>query len=119
MVTLGQASKLTGLGKFTLTRAIKSGRLSASRNEDGSYSIDPSELSRVYPLIDATGIETGPMVRHATPDAIEIASLKAMAELLRDQLADTRQDRDHRPEQASRLAIAPPVPLRRLWWRLK
>ena len=46
MVTLGQASKLTGLGKFTLTRAIKSGRLSASRNEDGSYSIDPSELSR-------------------------------------------------------------------------
>jgi hypothetical protein len=107
MVTLGQASKLTGLGKFTLTRAIKSGRLSASRNEDGSYSIDPSELSRVYPLIDATGIETGPMVRHATPDAIEIASLKAMAELLRDQLV-TRQDRDHRREQASRLAIAPP-----------
>jgi hypothetical protein len=32
----------------TLAKAIKSGRLSVSRKEDGSYEIDPAELARVY-----------------------------------------------------------------------
>jgi excisionase family DNA binding protein len=44
-LTLGQAAKVTGLGKTTLTRAIKRGHLSATRREDGSYAIDPSELA--------------------------------------------------------------------------
>ena len=48
IMTLGQAARLTGRGKTTLTRAIKAGRLSATRSEDGSYAIDPSELARVY-----------------------------------------------------------------------
>src|SRR5215213_11959580 len=37
-------------GKTTLTHAIKAGRLSASRREDGSYEIDPAELTRVYSI---------------------------------------------------------------------
>jgi len=44
LLTLGQAARLTGFGKTTLTHAIKAGRLSASRREDGSYEIDPAEL---------------------------------------------------------------------------
>jgi excisionase family DNA binding protein len=50
MVTLGEAARLTGLGKTTLARAIKSGRLSAARTDLGSYQIDPSELARIYPF---------------------------------------------------------------------
>jgi hypothetical protein len=50
MLTLGQAARATGKAKVTLARAIKSGRLSAGRGDDGSYVIDPSELARVYPL---------------------------------------------------------------------
>ena len=42
MVTLGEAARLTGLGKTTLARAIKAGRLSATRTDLGSYQIDPS-----------------------------------------------------------------------------
>ena len=49
MLTLGQAAKASGKAKVTLARAIKSGRFSASRTEDGSYVIDPAELHRVYP----------------------------------------------------------------------
>lgn len=48
-LTLSQAAKLTRKSKSTLNRAIKSGRLSAVRNEDGTFSIDPSELMRVFP----------------------------------------------------------------------
>jgi hypothetical protein len=58
LVSLGQAAKLAGLGKTTLARAIKSGRLSATRRDDGGYQIDVAELERVYPLrapTDATG----------------------------------------------------------------
>lgn len=48
-LTLSQAAKLAGKSKSTLNRAVKSGRLSASRNADGTFSIDPSELLRVFP----------------------------------------------------------------------
>ena len=55
-ITLGQAAKLTRTSKTTVTRAIKSGRLFAERRFDGSYRIDPAELSRVFEIdIDDTG----------------------------------------------------------------
>jgi excisionase family DNA binding protein len=47
--TLGQAAKATGLSKPTISEAIKKGRISARKNESGSFEIDPSELHRVYP----------------------------------------------------------------------
>ena len=43
-----QAAEKTGKHVTTIIRAIKSGKLSADKNEDGSYSIDTSELFRVY-----------------------------------------------------------------------
>jgi hypothetical protein len=46
--TLGEAARAVGRSKTTLGRAIKSGRISATRGEDGSYLIDPAELHRVF-----------------------------------------------------------------------
>lgn len=141
MVTLGEAARLTGLGKTTLARAIKSGRLSATRTEFGSYQIDPAELSRVYPFpapTEAAGetvAATGTLVHHATPNATsetpgataafeaQIAGLREVGELLRRQLDDVREDRDRWRSQAERLALAAPVttpappPVTRPWWR--
>jgi hypothetical protein len=48
--TLGQAARATGKAKPTIARAIQTGRLSASRSDDGSWAIDPAELHRVYPM---------------------------------------------------------------------
>lgn len=142
MVTLGEAARLTGLGKTTLARAIKSGRLSAARTDTGSYQIDPAELARVYPFpaptvaADATVAATGPLVHHATtPNATgetpgataaleaQIAGLREVGELLRRQLDDVREDRDRWRGQAERLALAAPVTtpapakVSRPWWR--
>lgn len=47
-LSLGQAAKETGMDKSTISRAIKSGKLSATRKENGSYEIDPAELFRVF-----------------------------------------------------------------------
>jgi hypothetical protein len=122
LVSLGQAAKLAGLGKTTLARAIKAGRLSATRRDDGGYLIDVAELERVYPLrapTDATGATdaaTGTVVHLATGDATggnlagEIAALRATATLMREQIADLREDRDRWRGVAERLAIAPPAP---------
>jgi hypothetical protein len=47
--SLSQAATATGKNKATIQRAIKSGKISASKNSSGTYEIDPSELHRVFP----------------------------------------------------------------------
>jgi septal ring factor EnvC (AmiA/AmiB activator) len=48
--TLSDAATATGKNKATIQRAIKSGKISASKGFSGSYEIDPSELHRVFPV---------------------------------------------------------------------
>jgi excisionase family DNA binding protein len=47
--TLGMAARATGLSKSTIHRAIKNGRISATRTDAWSFAIDPAELHRVFP----------------------------------------------------------------------
>ena len=47
--SLSAAAKEAGRDKSTLSRDIAKGKLSAERQEDGSYLIDAAELFRVYP----------------------------------------------------------------------
>jgi excisionase family DNA binding protein len=52
--TLGQAAKATGLSKSTIQRAIKAGKISATRDEASeAWQIDPADLHRVYPTVAA------------------------------------------------------------------
>jgi len=147
MLTLGQAAKLTGLGKTTITRAIKAGRLSATRRDDGSYEIDPAELSRVYsfrPETPETVAQSGNAVHHATPAGdsrtggvdpevtARLAALEEQVRGLKDLLDEVKQSRDElRQErdgwktQAERLVHSLPAPKtdqtapaeRASWWR--
>ena len=106
MLTLGKAAKLAGVGKSTLARAIAAGRLSATKTEAGTYEIDTAELAGVYPLVahgdaaGATGAAARPTARQAALEATnaalaaEVAGLRQVETLLRDQLADTKTDRD-------------------------
>jgi hypothetical protein len=48
MFSLSQTARHAGVSKATIHRATESGRLSALRQDDGSYQIDPAELHRVY-----------------------------------------------------------------------
>jgi hypothetical protein len=49
LFTLNQAAKETGKSKATILEAIRGGRMSAPKDEQGRYQIDPAELFRVYP----------------------------------------------------------------------
>ena len=49
-LTLGQAATFTGKSKTTISKALKSGKLSyAEKTVSGQYRIEQSELLRVYP----------------------------------------------------------------------
>jgi excisionase family DNA binding protein len=107
--TLGQAAKATGTSKPTLSRAIKSGRLSAQKQEDGSYLIDPAELHRVYPPVSATSDDNGNAEQVETLSNTSV--LQAQLEILREErerergqfqatIATLTEDRDQWREQA-------------------
>ena len=53
VLTLGQAHKLTGVSKGTLSKALKSGKLSYINKTSAGYEIDRSELLRVFPIKQA------------------------------------------------------------------
>ena len=45
--SLSKAAKVAGVSKTTMHKWVKSGKLSATKGADGTYSIDRSELERV------------------------------------------------------------------------
>lgn len=112
MMTLGEAAKQAGISKSTLSRAIKSGRVSAVRTDDGAFSIDPAELFRVYPPQHATPGSNSSMTRDATPSATgatpaenaalmaEIEGLKAQLALMKEHADDLKSQRDGWQKQA-------------------
>jgi excisionase family DNA binding protein len=82
-LTLGQAAKHSGIGKATLSRYIKQGKLSAQKQEDGSYRIDASELDRIR-SIKRPHVEQQ-LEQIATP--IETRMLQREIDLLRETLS--------------------------------
>jgi hypothetical protein len=118
--TLGQAAQEAGRNKSTLSRDIAKGRLSAERQVDGSYLIDPSELYRVYPksphnngmatVANAT-VEAGAQAQLQLLQAQLDAALQRVADKERhlqdkeSQLSDLQKDRDHWRQHAERSSL--------------
>nr|WP_181717854.1 DNA-binding protein [Sphingomonas sp.]QJS06589.1 recombinase [Sphingomonas sp.] len=106
--TLGEAAKATGISKASISRAINSGRISAVKNEGGSFSIEPVELHRVYPpkssvTVSETASETlrnGDIATGNTPNSNVLqARLDAALEQLRDR-DGTIHDLRHRLDRS-------------------
>lgn len=103
-LTLGQAAKEAGVSKSTVSKALKSGRLSFVSKASAGYEIDPAELFRVFPKKPQETVASEQLVtppETGTEDRREV-------ELLREQLEDLRKDRDAWREQAQRLALPAP-----------
>jgi hypothetical protein len=117
--SLQQAADAAGINKSTVFRAIKAGKISATRDEHNQWVIDPAELHRVYAPQGGTGKRNG---QSNGTHEVELANQRAaVAEreiaLLRETIEDLRCDRDSWREQAQRLALPAPAPARRSrWW---
>lgn len=115
-----QAAEATGKNVATITRAIKSGRLSATKDEAGAWQIDGAELARVFPL-RVQSLQTPDMQKDANPAQSQMQSpdnalreeLAALRERVRlqeqlltdrqEQIADLKEDRDRWRTQATGL----------------
>jgi len=119
--TLGTASKATGKSKTTIQRAISKGLISADKSDNGGYSIDPSELHRVFPMLHGETVsETAPVDTTRPQDETPVlkAKIQALEEMLareRDALDEVRVDRDAWKQQATALLSAP-VKQKKKWW---
>jgi len=118
--TLGKAAKATGKSKTTIQRAISKGLISGHKDKSGRYSIDPSELHRVFPMVTTDTVSDTPKVDTTRPPdnallMVKIEALEDKLEREREALTEMRSDRDAWKQQATALLGAPER--RRRSWR--
>ncbi len=98
MLTLTQAAAEVDRTRSTLFKAIKAGRLSATKDAQGHFLIDPVELHRVYVVANVSQGNQSEQ-RDTGNDTSEIAVLRRENELLRQQAARDREqltvEREH------------------------
>lgn len=121
-LTVLEAGRLVGRSKSHIFRAIKSGALSADRDEAGAWRIDRAELARVFPLAQSGAPDDLP--RHG--DGAVVAQLEArLAEALdqvhdlRERLTESEKERRATAERLTALLSdqrAAPAPIRRWPW---
>lgn len=129
-LSASQAAKKTGKSVPTITRAIKSGKISAEKTKSGGYQIEASELFRVFNAVTEEPNAKGNALGHETPPSPQAETnasqlLKEKIADLEAALSDARSERDEWRDQAKRLASALPAPdtditqKRSFWARLR
>lgn len=112
-LTLGQAAKECGKSKATISKAIKSGKLSVSAQTSAGYEIDPAELFRVFPKETAQPLTANdPKPHESTARNGDLKALEREIEMLREMLAKSeetvereRANTDEWRKQAQTLAL--------------
>ena len=105
-LTLGQAAKHTGVSKSYLSKLIRTGRITAERQLNGEFRIDPSELDRITEIRSQGRAENSLGERLDTQKKTAWERERDLFMMLlhdRDhQIQDLRQERDAWRQQAER-----------------
>ena len=117
--TLGEAAIACGKSKSTLSKAIKSGKISAFKNDHGAFEIEPSELFRLYPPtpppIEQSTIKTVGVEQKETPENTNnIEMLEAKLQMANERIDELKSDKEKLEidkeqwrQQATNLLAAP------------
>lgn len=104
-ISMTKAASLAGVSKATLSKALKTGRLSYVEKTATGYLIDTSELFRVFPPTKGKPV-TEPVTKpHDEPHETSLV-INLLREQLREKdevIADLREDRDIWRQQATGL----------------
>ena len=93
LLPLSDCSRLTGLSRSGLLKAISRGRVSAQKDPaTGQWAIDSAELSRVYPIKSIADTSPPP---NNTLSAESSDMLKEQIRHAEQRLADLRDERDY------------------------
>ena len=117
-ITLREASEKGGVTRQTLMKAIKIGRVSAEKSDNGEWRIEPVELFRVWPPVNGVQQPLQPELTGGDTPSLQVEN-----RLLREQVAELREERNAWREQAQRLALTDQRPVlpaarRGLWSRI-
>lgn len=112
--TISAAHRITGKSRTTISKHIKSGKLSASKDADGNPVIDASELIRVYGDACDFGQEVGgtptskPAENKATRKTAQGVQpeVHTLQTLLDKEIAERDRERQHHREQIEHLEKA-------------
>src|SRR5690242_3271526 len=135
-IGLKQAAELTGRNQSTIHRAMKSGKLSFTVDDNGQRWIDPAELERwasqnpVRPdgsnegmQGQSTDLQLAELRAQLEAERIRVAGLQERLADKDAMVSDLREDRDRWRAQAERLVLTdqrePIRPLIRRWWPLR
>jgi len=88
ILSAGEAAKLVGKSVPTITRAIKSGKLSATPRKPRGWDIEPSELFRVFPAVTAETNDKSNKLERET--AINDSVLQAKLEVMEQRFDDAQ-----------------------------
>lgn len=112
--------------KAGLLKAVRNGKVSAQKDHNGEWQIDPAELFRVYPPVNQNVGDEHPKVDDGTQGRTQafIAEIEHLRELVRraDDLADDlRNERDEWRRQATALLTDQRIQetRRSIWDRLR
>lgn len=87
-LSLSQAAKETGKSKGTISKYLKNGKLSYVSKDESGYKIDPAELFRVFPKVNA---ETATNEQSETAEKPPVNSaLQARLEVTEERLTDAQ-----------------------------
>jgi predicted RNase H-like nuclease (RuvC/YqgF family) len=101
--SLKQAATASGKSKPTILRAIQSGKISAEKDEQGEWQIEPAELHRVYPPVTerTASDETAWNDTQQADSPFETVLLRAEVEQMRERFSSLEIDRDRERREAS------------------
>jgi hypothetical protein len=128
-LTLGQAAKHAGVSKSYLSKLLKTGKITAERQPNGAFRIDPSELERIPAIRSHGRTENSHRERADTQENTAWQHERdALLMLLQDrerQIQDLRQERDAWRQQAERAqqtllvtaGAQHEAPQPKRWWR--
>ena len=80
--SLTQAANEAGVHRSTVLRKIKAGKLSAQKDEDGEWRIDPAEFYRVYPKRSAPPPDAGNSAHTLQSNAAQQSAIAETGETL-------------------------------------
>ena len=103
--TIAGAARAAGVGRATIQRALKSGRLSATTNEQGERVIDLAELLRVFgPLKGNEPVEQiASSIASQLDTPTEQPANSILIEVLREQLRKAEEREQRTQEEKARL----------------
>lgn len=94
MYSLRDAAIAVGMSKPAIFKAIKSGKISASKDHNGHWYIQPAELHRIYPPVISVNDNANKVLTNAPEDLPETQILRLEREQLLDTISDLRRRLD-------------------------